>query len=60
MCGRRRENAEKLADANKIKIEFIRKKDFRKEARIQEILKTRGELPGLVHIFGAMEACKPA
>jgi len=52
-----RENAEKLADANKIKIEFIRKKDFRKEARVQEILKTRGELLGLVHIFGAMEAC---
>jgi hypothetical protein len=52
-----RENAEKLAENNEIKIEFIRKKDFRKEARIQEILKTRGELPGLVHIFGAMEAC---
>jgi len=52
-----RENAEKLAEKNEIKIEFIRKKDFRKEARVQEILKTRGELPGLVHIFGAMEAC---
>ena len=52
-----RENAEKLADENGIKIEFIRKKDFRKEARIQEILKKRGELPGLVHILGAMEGC---
>jgi len=52
-----RENAEKLAEKNGIKIEFIRKKDFRKEARVQELLKTRGELPGLVHIFGAMEAC---
>ena len=52
-----RENAEKLAEKNEIKIEFIRKKDFRKEARIQEILKARGELPGLVHIFGAMESC---
>jgi hypothetical protein len=52
-----RENAEKLAEKNGIKIEFIRKKDFRKEARVQEILKARGELPGLVHIFGAMEAC---
>ena len=52
-----RENAEKLAEKNGIKIEFIRKKDFRKEARVQELLKARGELPGLVHIFGAMEAC---
>ena len=52
-----RENAEKLAEKNEIKIEFIRKKDFRKEARIQEILKKRGELPGLVHILGAMEGC---
>jgi hypothetical protein len=52
-----RENAEKLAEKNGIKIEFIRKKDFRKEGRVQELLKTRGELPGLVHIFGAMEAC---
>ena len=52
-----RENAEALAEAAGVKIEFIRKKDFRKENRIQEILKERGEAPGLVHIFGAMEAC---
>ena len=52
-----RENAEELAQANGVKIEFIRKKDFRKENRIQKILKERGEQPGLVHIFGAMEAC---
>jgi hypothetical protein len=52
-----RENAEELAQATGVKIEFIRKKDFRKENRIQKILKERGEQPGLVHIFGAMEAC---
>ena len=52
-----RENAEELAQANGVKIEFIRKKDFRKENRIQQILKKRGDQPGLVHIFGAMEAC---
>jgi hypothetical protein len=52
-----RENAEALADANGIQIEFVRKKDFRKENRIQQILKKRGDQPGLVHIFGAMEAC---
>ena len=54
-----RENAEALAQANGVKIEFTRsgKKDLRKENRIQQILKERGDQPGLVHIFGAMEAC---
>lgn len=53
-----RENAERIASENGIEIEFIRSKGaFRKEARIQEILARRGEGPGLVHIFSAMEAC---
>jgi len=54
-----RANAEALAEANGLKIEFTRsgKKDFRKENRVQQILKQRGDQPGLVHIFGAMEAC---
>jgi hypothetical protein len=52
-----RENAEALAEANGMKIEFIRKKDFRKENRVRQILKKHGDQPGLVHIFGAMEAC---
>lgn len=52
-----RENAEALAEANGVKIEFVRKKDFRKENRIQQILKKRGDQPGLVHIIGAMETC---
>ena len=52
-----RENAEALAQANGVTIEFIRQKDFRKENRVQQILKQRGDQPGLVHIFGAMEAC---
>lgn len=52
-----REHAETLAEANGVKIEFVRKKDFRKENRIQQIVKQRGDQPGLVHIFGAMEAC---
>jgi hypothetical protein len=54
---RLRENAEALAEANGMKIEFIRKKDFRKENRVRQILKKHGDQPGLVHIFGAMEAC---
>jgi hypothetical protein len=52
-----RANAEALAAAKGVEIEFVRKKDFRKENRVQQILKQRGEQPGLVHIFGAMEAC---
>lgn len=50
-------NAEALAQANGIEIEFIRKKSFRKEDRIQAILKEHGSQPGLVHIFSAMEPC---
>jgi hypothetical protein len=52
-----RENAEALAQANGVTIEFVRKKDFRKETRVQQILKKRGDQPGLVHILGAMEPC---
>jgi hypothetical protein len=52
-----RTNAEALAQENGLEIEFIRKNKFRKEDRIQKILKQRGPHPGLVHIFSAMEAC---
>ena len=50
-------NAEKLAEENGMEIDFIRKKNFRKEDRINDIIKQRGSLPGLVHIFSAMEPC---
>jgi hypothetical protein len=50
-------NADKLAEKNGLKIEFIRKNNFRKEARIKEVLNERGHDPGLVHIFSAMEPC---
>jgi hypothetical protein len=50
-------NAEALAHAQGLKIEFIRKKTFRKEDRVQALLKQRGQAPGLVHIFSAMEPC---
>ncbi len=52
-----RSNAEQLAQKQGIEIEFVRKKNFRKEDRIQAILKERGQEPGLVHIFSAMEPC---
>ena len=53
-----RDNAERIARESGIEIEFIRKKNFRKEDRIRDILKNRGAHPGLVHIFSAMEPCQ--
>ena len=51
-------NAEQLAAEAGLKIDFIRRlKAFRKETRIKEILAERGDHPGLVHIFSAMETC---
>jgi H+-transporting ATPase len=44
-----RENAERLASENGLKIDFIRRpKSFRKEDRIHQVLKERGEHPGRV------------
>jgi len=53
-----RDHAEQLANKAGIEIEFIRRhKAFRKEDRIKAIIAERGDHPGLVHIFSAMEAC---
>ena len=52
-----RTNAEKVASDNDLEIDFIRKKNFRKEDKINNIIKQRGTHPGLVHIFSAMELC---
>lgn len=56
--GRVRENAEAIAKETGVQIEFIRRsKHFRKEKRIKRVLQERGDHPGLVHIFSAMESC---
>jgi hypothetical protein len=52
-----RENAERVAAQHGLEIMFIRKKNFRKEDRVKEILAKRGNHPGLVCIFSAMEPC---
>jgi len=52
-----RTNAQKIASENNLEIEFIRRNNFRKEERLKAILKDRGDHPGLVHIFSAMEPC---
>jgi hypothetical protein len=54
-----RANAQAIAREHNLEIEFIRKsKSFRKEDRIRKILQRRGDHPGLVHIFSAMEGCR--
>jgi hypothetical protein len=50
-------NAEKIADENGLKIQFLAKKNIRKETLIKSIIEERGTHPGLVHIFSAMESC---
>ena len=52
-----RENDERRARENGGEIDFIRRKDFRKEERVKETLAKRGDHPGLVPIFSAMEPC---
>src|SRR5580700_10556258 len=52
-----RGNAEKMAAEAGIEIEFVRKRNVRKEDRVKEILARRGEHPGLVCIFSTMEPC---
>ena len=52
-----RRHAEAVAREHDLEIDFIRKANFRKEARIRAIISERGNHPGLVHIFSAMESC---
>lgn len=48
-------NAKAIAESHGLKIEYITRKSFRKEDRIRKLLEERGERPGLVHIFSAIE-----
>lgn len=50
-------NAEALAAASGLTIDYVRKKNFRKEDKVQAVLKERGTHPGLVWIFSALEPC---
>jgi len=51
------ENMKAIAAENDIEIEFVRKSKPSKEERIKEIIALRGDHPGIVHIFSAMENC---
>ena len=50
-------NAESLAAASGLAIDYVRKKNFRKEDKIKVVLKERGHHAGLVWIFSALEPC---
>lgn len=53
-----RSNAERLAQANGLEIEFISKRqELRKEEHVQSRVAQRGDAPGLVCILSAMESC---
>jgi len=52
-----RANAERIASEAGLEIDFIRRDNFRKEDRVRQILRKRGDHPGLVHVFSAMETC---
>lgn len=52
-----RENAERLAKENEIEIEFLGKRNERKEDRVKAVLAQRGNHPGLACILSAMEPC---
>jgi hypothetical protein len=52
-----RANAEARAQEAGLQIEFLRNDRIRKEDRVRKIIEQRGDHPGLVHIFSAMEAC---
>jgi hypothetical protein len=53
-----RENVQRIASQHGLEVEYIRSaKLLRKEDRIAEVLAKRGNHPGLVHIFSAMETC---
>jgi hypothetical protein len=51
------EHARQIAERAGIKIEHIRRMNFRKEERVARVLAERGSHPGLVHVFSAMECC---
>jgi hypothetical protein len=53
-----RTNAEAIAKEHEIEIQFIQKTHIRKDDIIKNIIKERGDHPGLVAILSAMESCQ--
>lgn len=53
-----RDNAERLAKENNLKVQHLRVRKNRKDKLIKKVIKKRGDHPGLVHVFSAMESCR--
>ena len=53
-----RERAQRLADEQGARIEYIARTHIRKEDVVAKVLASRGDHPGLVHVISAMEACE--
>ena len=56
ITGQVRDHIIGLARQHGLEIEMVRRKNFRQEDRVAEILKTRGHHPGWVHIFAVKES----
>jgi len=52
-----RDHAVALARAAGLEIEFVQRRNFRKEDRGAEVLARRGSQPGRGHVFSALEPC---
>jgi DNA-binding MarR family transcriptional regulator len=52
-----RDHVQSISIKNDVPVEFIRKTNIRKEDLVNKVLARRGEHPGLVCIFSAMESC---
>ena len=50
-------NAEALAAEAGRKVDYLRKKNFRKEDSVKAVIEQRGDQPGLVGVFSALEPC---
>lgn len=57
LADRVKANAERLAAEAGVEIEYVRKLNFRKEDRVRQVVAARGDHPGLVHVFSALEPC---
>lgn len=52
-----REAAHRLSREAGCEIEVVRGQAISKEARVREVLESRGTAPGLIHVFSSMELC---
>jgi hypothetical protein len=52
-----KKRVEAVVSEQGMKVQFIKKQNFRKDDRIKQIIAERGDHPGLVHVFSVVESC---